>query len=189
MPISAFAQQQNKPGGHYAIAKIVQTTLQSDSNYGSQDDKDTSFALEYRYIWNFDNNILLLSGVDYTHFDNTVSGEGSYAGTEFQLQRRYGVKAGIGYEFKNWYPYANLEFGAMHYYEHNATNNGSTHSDWNGGLGFSIGSAIHLSQNTDLLLEYEENENIVRQISDGTPGSGDATFTYNSIKIGVAYKF
>jgi len=185
---NTFAKENTRTEGHYVNFKIIETTLKSDTKYGSKSEKDINFSIGYDRIWNHD-HILLMAGAHYTHFDNSVAGEGSYSGTQFTLGDRYSIRTGIGYEFTKLYVYTNLEFGAMHYYKHNATNDNSVKSDWNGGLGLSLGTGIHITQNADLILEYEMNENTVRGVNNNSTGGGTMTFPYEMLKVGVAYRF
>jgi opacity protein-like surface antigen len=180
--------KENKTEGHYISLKVMQTNLEGDGKFSSKNEKDINFALGYDYAWNFD-SFFLTTGADYTKMDNTIDGDGSYAGKEFSLGDRIAVSAGIGKDFDNFNLYSKVVFGAMHYYEHNATNDNTKYSDWNGGLGFAFGTNIPISEKILIGLEYEMNENEVRKISNNSAGTGTNVFEYQMIKTTLSYRF
>ena len=70
---NTFAKENTRTEGHYVNFKIIETTLKSDTKYGSKSEKDINFSIGYDRIWNHD-HILLMAGAHYTHFDNSVAG-------------------------------------------------------------------------------------------------------------------
>ena len=169
---SAYA----KTEGNYIGVSLLD--LKSSQQYnGRVNDTTIGYGVDYKYAFNFGNNIFLAPGVFYERIGTSAINS---ANADLKIRSRYGAKLDLGYDISKQFAVyftngiassrttvsTNTEMSNMKYF-------------------YGLGGLFHATKNVTLNIEYNTQDFNAK----GPDQSIDAKTKLEVLKFGVAYHF